>query len=141
MQIINFTFTKIESERKKPLQGKIEIGSNINIKSISEEKIEMFKDKNVLRFNFDFVINYKPETAHVTFEGLILATVDKKEHKEILAKWKTKKVADDIRIPLFNLILTKCNLRALQLEDELNLPAHIPLPQVSPPVANQGYVQ
>ena len=42
--------------------------------------------------------------------------------------WKDKKMPDDFRNTLFNLILRKASLKALQLEEEMNLPIHMQLP-------------
>lgn len=140
MQVIGFNFDKISAERKKKTDGKVEIKSNISLKSIETEKIELIKSEEVLKFNFEFTINYNPGLAELRFEGSVLMMIDKEKAKEILKKWKTKKIADDVRLPLFNLILTKCNIRALQFEEEFNLPSHIPMPRIQPPSNNQGYV-
>lgn len=131
MQVIGFNFEKISAERKKTTkEEKIEVSSNINIKEITQEKIEIVKDKPALRMKFEFSVKYKPELADISLQGAVLVLVEKDQAKDIIKKWKNKKVSDDIRIPLFNLILTKSNLRALQLEEELNLPTHLPLPRI-----------
>ena len=140
MQVIGFNFEKISAERKKMPEGKVEIKSNINIKSITQDKIELIKDKDVLKFSFEFFVDYTPGIAELKFEGSVLIILEKDKVKDILKKWKTKKILDDIRLPLFNLIMTKSNLRALQLEEELGLPTHIPMPKLAPPQNNQGYV-
>lgn len=130
MQVISFSFSKIQAEKKKKLEGKIEIGSNINIKSLSQEKLDIVKDKPVLKFEFEFSVNFKPDIAEILFNGTVLVLTEKDEAKNILKKWKTKIIPDEIRIPLFNLIMAKCNLKALEFEEELNLPNHIPLPKL-----------
>lgn len=130
MQIIGFNFEKIEAERKKPVVGKIEVNSNIDIEDIEESKLDVIKDKSALKLSFDFKIKYKPEIAEINLRGSVLLLTEKDEAKSILKKWKVKKISDEIRIPIFNVILTKANLRALQLEEELNLPTHIPLPKI-----------
>ena len=54
-----------------------------------------------------------------------------KKTKEILASWKKdKKVPKELMAGLLNTILTKCNIQALILSQEINLPAPIPLPKV-----------
>ncbi len=141
MQIIGFNFTKISSERKKAPEGKIEIKSNINIKNIEQEKLELLKDKDVLKFSFEFSVDYTPGIANLLFEGFILVIVEKEKMKDILKKWKGKKLTDETRIPLFNTILTKCNLKSLQLEEEFGLPTHVPMPRVQQPQEGKSYVQ
>ena len=130
MKIISFNFDKISAEKKKSLKEKTDINVNIDLKSVEEEKIDIVKDQNLLKFNFEFKVSYKPDIADLVFSGFVLAILEKEQHKETLKKWKTKKISENIRIPLFNTILTRCNLKALQLEEELNLPAHIPFPRI-----------
>jgi len=132
MKIIGLNFEKISVERKNPIKSKLEISSNINIKEIKQEKIDIVKEQNPLKFNFKFTIEYKPKIAELIFEGFILALFEKTQSKEIIKKWKNKKISDDIRIPLFNFILTKCNIKALQFEEEFGLPTHLPLPRIKP---------
>ena len=135
MQVIGFNFEKISAERKeqeKKPEEKIEINSNISVKDITQEKIGIVKDKPVLKITFEFLVNYKPNVADIILRGNILTLVEKDEAKSITKKWKDKKISDDVRIPLFNIILTRCNLKALDLEEQLNLPTHIPLPRIKP---------
>ena len=58
--------------------------------------------------------------------------VDKDLSKEFIKLWKDKQIPKDRLIPLYNFILKKCSVRALQLEEDLNLQPHIPFPQVKP---------
>lgn len=130
MKIIGFNFDKIKIERKNKPEGKLQINSNINIKDITQEKVELIKEQIPIKFDFEFLIKYNPDVAEVLFTGAVIVLLEKEQSKEILKKWKTKKIADEIRVPLFNFLLTKCSIRALQLEEEFDLPLHIPLPQV-----------
>lgn len=132
MQILGFNFEKIKAERHKQLEGKIEISSNIDITEISQEKLELVKEQTPLKFIFQFTVKYKPDLAEIVFQGAVLFVTDKDKAKDILKKWKTKKIDDEVRIPLFNFIMNKCNLKALQLEEDLTLPTHIPLPRIQP---------
>ena len=131
MQIIGFNFEKIQAERKNNAKGKIEISSNINIKSVTQESLDLVKEKPTLKFSFEFSLNYKPDIASLLFQGFVISIFEKEQAREILKKFKSKKISDEVRIPLFNFILSKCNLRALQFEEELSLPFHIPFPRIS----------
>lgn len=133
MQVVGFNFNNISAEKKKEnSQGKISINSNISIDEIKKEKIDVFKGKNTLKFSFTFTITYNPNLAEFIFKGSILTIVEDKEEKEILKKFKKKKVEDKYRIPLFNIILTRSSIKALQLEEDLQLPTHIPFPRINP---------
>ena len=76
------------------------------------------------------MLNYEPNIAIIEFEGNILIETDVESMKDIIRKWGTKKISEDFKIVLFNIILRKCNIKSLQLEDEMNLPLHINLPSV-----------
>lgn len=127
MAVIGFNLTKIFVERKKALSGKVDIRTNIDIKEIKKEEIAMIKGQDVLSFDFAFTVNYDPEVAKLLFEGNILFTIDPKESKDIINKWKKKEIADEIKLNIFNTIFAKCTVKALELEEELNLPTHIPI--------------
>ena len=139
MQILGFNFEKIKAERKSQVQGKLEISSNIDVSEISQEKLEIVKDQTPLKLGFDFIVKYKPDVAEISLHGAVLFVTDKDKAKDILKKWKTKKIEEELKIPLFNFIMTKCNMKALQLEEELTLPTHIPFPKLTPQQNQKSY--
>ena len=62
--------------------------------------------------------------------GGIVISAENKEAGEILEKWKEKELSESFRLFLFNFILNKTGIKALQLEDDLNLPYHLPMPSL-----------
>lgn len=131
--IVGFGFTKLSAERKEAAKGKIDINNNVTIKDINEDSFPLGNDKqqNVLRFIFEFTSKYEPSVGSILFEGELLYMEDSKKAKEILSLWKKeKKIQKEIMAGLLNTILTKCNIQALILSQEVNLPAPIPLPKV-----------
>ena len=55
-----------------------------------------------------------------------------KNNKEILDKWKKDKELDQkLMMQVLNFILAKCNIKALSLSQEVNLPPQIPLPKLT----------
>ena len=40
------------------------------------------------------------------------------------------KIPEEYKLTIFNIIMKKSNLKAIQLEDEMNLPLHISLPSI-----------
>ncbi len=141
MRIIGFAFEKISASREKKIDSKLKISANIDIKDISKESIENLNEE-VLKFQFKFTVKYEPKTADLELAGYLLISVDKTTSKEILKKWKSKKIADQVRLPIFNFILTKCNIKALNLEENLNLPSHVPMPRITAQQENnRTYVQ
>jgi len=131
MRIIGFNLTKILGERKEELEQGLKITQNINVNDISKEKIPINNDE-ALKVSFQFTIDYSKDSAKIDFEGNVILLPEKEESKKILKSWKSKKLEEDFRIPLFNFIMAKCNIKALTTEDELGLPPHIQMPRISP---------
>ena len=132
MQVIGFNLTKISVNREEKLEGKVEIKQNIDISNISKDKVSISQD-DILKIGFTFSVSYNEDKlAKVELKGQVILLPTKEELKDILKSWKDKKVPEGIRIPLFNFIMNKCNIKALQLEDEIALPLHIPMPKLSP---------
>ena len=130
--IVGFGFTKLSAERNEAAKGKIDINNNVTIKNVEEADISFGKNnQSVIKFLFEFTSKYEPNIGTILFEGELLYMEEPKKAKEILAGWKKdKKVPKELMAGLLNTILTKCNIQALILSQEINLPAPIPLPKV-----------
>ncbi|MEK6855784.1 MAG: hypothetical protein AABX66_01350 [Nanoarchaeota archaeon] len=138
MQVISFNFIKVQAERKPTVDNSLNINTNIEFLNVEKEKVEILKDSEPIKISFKFTIIYSKkedkkenEQAKLSFEGFMVILANNEEIKEILKEWKKKQIPQNIRIPLFNIILKKCSLRALQLEEEINIPTHMPFPQIS----------
>ena len=131
MKLLGFNFTKINAERfpQKSNQG-IKVNTNIDVPEIKEAKSDIFKKESILAVKFKYSVNYEPEYAKIELEGNIAFGADPKTAKKILNDWKDKKISEEVRTIIFNIIFKKANLRALQLEEELALPFHIPMPSL-----------
>ncbi len=131
MKIIGFNLLKVSIERKEKLEGELKIDQNIDIKDVVKEKVPI-STKEALRVKFGFVINYSNNSAKVEFEGFLILLPEDNEMKEFLDAWKDKQIYEKAKMPLFNFIMTKCNVKALSLEDDLSLPIHLPMPRLNP---------
>ena len=140
--IVGFGFTKLSAERKEAAKGKIDINNNVTIKNAEEADISFGKNnQSVIRFLFEFTSKYEPNVGAILFEGELLYMEEPKKAKEILAGWKKdKKVPKELMAGLLNTILTKCNIQALILSQEINLPAPIPLPKVQIQAPDKDYI-
>ena len=132
MKILGFNFTKIHAERASSGNlSDLKINSNIDISEIKEVKSELFKSKETMtNIKFSYDIGYEPDFAKISFEGNLVLSMDSRTSSEILRKWKSQELPENFRVTLFNIILKKASLRALQIEEEFNLPYHLPLPNV-----------
>lgn len=129
MKIIGFSLHKLLIERKNQLKGKLSIKTKIDIEDIKTEEVPLSKNP-ALKFDFAYFINYEPNVAKIEIKGSVIALDDKDEGKDIIKEWKNKKFVSQLKVPLFNFILSKCNIRALEMEDEVGLPLHIPFPKL-----------
>ena len=131
IRLAGFNFTKVSIERMSDDFKDLKIDTNIKILEVIEVKPEAFRSKEqILGIKFSYQINYNEEIAAIIFEGKVLLAIDSKQSKEALKEWKNKKLPEELQMPLINLIIRKSNVRALSLEDELNLPYHVPFPSV-----------
>ncbi len=122
---------KINAEKFTDNPTNIKINTGIDISDIKEVKSTFFKTKEELvAVKFQYTISYEPEFAELEFKGNVLLGIDSKKAKEIFKLWKEEKIPEDFRIAVFNIILKKSSLRALQLGEEMNLPPHFPLPSI-----------
>jgi len=131
MQIIGFNLTKMQIERFENISGKFKVTSKIDVKDITEEKVSPISGKSVAKLGFEYNIDYDPKLAEIRFKGFLLLMGDSKEVKEAIADWKKKgSILTGLKIRIYNTIFHKCNLKALELEDDFGLPAHIQMPHI-----------
>ncbi|MBT4165842.1 hypothetical protein HOE04_02275 [archaeon] len=131
MKIIGYNLIKISIERKEDLQGELKIDQNIDIQDIQKETVPISAE-SAIKIKFRFTIDYSNDSAKLAFEGFLVVLPDKEELNKFLDAWKNKQLPEDHKIPLFNFIMSKCNVKALALEDDLALPTHIQMPRISP---------
>lgn len=134
MRAIGFNYKKINIEKlsSNSLEG-VKVNANIDISEISSVKpADILKSKEeLIAVQFTYTVSYDPDFAKLVFSGNIILEIEPKLAKEILKSWKDKKeMPEDFRVLIFNIILRKSNLKALELEDEMNLPLHIPMPSI-----------
>ena len=132
METIGFNFTELsikDSRGSKSVGKSVDVDTNLSVLSIKEIKTEVLKTKNeIIGVEFEYKVDYNPDIAKVYIKGKVVLSLDPKIAKETIKEWDQKRVSKDIRSFLFNIILKKSTLKALELEDTLNLPLHIPMP-------------
>jgi hypothetical protein len=129
--IIGFKLKKVLVEKLKNTNEKLKItkvNTKTDITNIEEQKIEI-KDKDALVFEFSFEIQYEPDIAKILIDGQVIYLVENNRAAKILESWKKKEIQKELRIEILNFVLNKCGIKALALEEDLNLPAHFPLPR------------
>ena len=132
MAVVGFSFSKISAEKKKGMQDKVNINNNVSIKSVQEADLALgaAKQKGV-RFEFIFTSDYSPDVAMITLEGELLYVGQDAIVKEVLDSWKKeKKLSKSVTSEIFNNILSRCNVEAIVISREINVPPPIPMPKV-----------
>lgn len=134
MKLIGFKFIKINAEKIGEMPGELKIETSLDILSILETNSDTIKtNEQLIEVIFDYGLSYEPSYAKINFSGKILLSVDYKLSREIIKEWKTKQIPVDFKVALFNLIIKKSSVKAFTLEEELNLPYHLPFPSIGKP--------
>lgn len=134
MRVVGFNFSRISIEKLKEITENPKINTEIDVPEIKEVKTGILKTKDtVIEVKFIYNVNYEPGFVKLNLEGRVILTIEPKMAKEVIKQWKKKQMPGDFRILLFNVILKKSALKALYLEDELNIPLHIPIPSLKKP--------
>ncbi len=133
MTIIGMQFTKLAVEKMNPITGKVSISNNVLVQDVEKATIAIGKNKqDVLRFTYEFKANYEPKIGLITLVGNLTYLEKTEKIDELIKQWKKdKKLPKEILTPVLNSIYTKCNIQALVMSREINLPPPIQLPKVT----------
>jgi len=132
MTIVGFSFNRIEVEKKDSAAGKINISNNVSIKDIIPADLSLGSEKQkAVRFMFEFISKYEPSIGKIALNGEVLYMEEAALIKKLLDEWKKdKKIDKNVMSSVLNNVLAKCNVQALILSQDVNLPSPIPLPKV-----------
>ncbi len=132
MTVVGFNFNKINVEKLEPASGKINISNNVSLKDVHEADLSVGSSKQkAVKFEFEFISKYEPKVGKILLGGEILYLEETAKIKKIMDDWKkSKRVEKDIMTSILNTVLSKCNIQALILSQDVNLPSPIPLPKV-----------
>lgn len=140
MKVIGYNLTKVLAEKKAEAKNINSINTSIEFVNIDKDKIESIKDFEVIKVDFTFTVSYETQAekkdsslkvAKIEMEGNLIFAASKDEAKDLLKFAKKKDMPANIKVPLNNVVFKKCLTKALELEDSLNLPFHIPIPQAT----------
>ncbi|MFH1182066.1 MAG: hypothetical protein V1702_03860 [Candidatus Woesearchaeota archaeon] len=130
MGIVGFSFKKILVERSSVQMGKLSIKNNVSLVEAAEAELVLGATRQKgIKFSFEFTVNYEPKVGQMAFNGEILYISEPKKDEEILKSWKKdKKLPKELTEELVNTILMRCNLEAMILGRDVNLPLPLPIP-------------
>lgn len=132
MSVVGIQFNKIIIDKKSPAVGKVNVNNNVAIKNVEKTDLAFGVAKqNALKFDFEFKVIYEPNVAEMSFWGYLSYFEKPELIEEVLKAWKKdKKVPKDVMTPVLNSVLAKCNMEAIVLSREVNLPPPMPMPKV-----------
>lgn len=130
VNFVGFRLTKITAERISQEFKDLKINTSINLDSI-EELSEEKKGQKILSISFNYSIEYFKDVAKIEFGGKLFVSGTPEEAKNITKNWVKKKLDENLKVEIFNMILFKSNIKAVQVEEELGLPTHFQMPSLS----------
>ena len=134
MTIVSFTFDRISAERTGKIKEKVDINHNFNINNIEKTDVVVLQGKKpAIKISFDFNVTYEPNIGKIKMSGDIVYLDKEDEISKLLDQWKkTKNLPVGVTSLVANTVLTKANIKALMLSQEVNLLPQIQLPKVIP---------
>jgi len=132
MKFLGINFFKLSAEKTSNEFKGIKINTDLNIEDIKQSPSPLNTQGNLLIVKFNYKIEYNPSFAKIFLGGNLILSVTEEESSQILKDWKDKTISDNIKTKIINSILNKSNLKALQMEDDLNIPYHLPFPIFKP---------
>lgn len=132
MGIVGFNFSKLSVDKKAEFKQGDQFSSNVTITNIKEEDHRYSKEESLAIFDFDFIVTYGP-AGSININGKIIYAGIKKEIKDMIDSWKKDKTLSTPALQfVFNMILYRCNVRALEFSELVGLPAPFNLPFLRP---------
>ena len=132
MKIIGFNFSKIGAEKSENIEN-ANIENNVKFTKYEKEKLDLLKEEEIIKAFFIYSLIYNHETkdekkekkklAEVSFEGNIVLALKKEELKEFEKTWGKEDVPKKFVVPLYNAIFRRCTIKAVPLQEELNIPS------------------
>jgi hypothetical protein len=131
MGIVGVNFDKISAEKTGILKAPLNINQNLNIVKLEKDTTPFSDAQEVIKFYFEFNVNYQDKIGNLDIGGHVIYVEDKKEITKILDDWsKEKKINTELSTLILNTALVKCSITGLNMTQNVNLPPHIPLPKL-----------
>ena len=131
MTLVGFHYTKISAEKKKAITGKVNASNNLVLDKVQEAKLSGSASQKGIEFTFKFMVVFEPGIGTVELQGKVVYMGTPAKVKESLDKWtKDKNLSPEILEEVYNSLLHRCNIEALLLSKEMQMPSHLPMPKV-----------
>ena len=137
MPIVGFSFTKIEVEKKPLVSQQVNIKNDLQLGNVELAKKNDYTTTDIVRFNFTFEVIYG-EIGNINLTGYLVYSDDPEKLKRLVEIWEKEKRIPAILVQqVLNAMLVKCNIKALELAQDVGLPPHFELPKLKINVPKQ----
>ncbi|MBI5392148.1 hypothetical protein HZB00_04055 [Candidatus Woesearchaeota archaeon] len=127
MALAGFHFSKFTVERLKVFQPSDQISTDVKVTDIVSEDIG--NNELLVKFIFEFSTKYG-SAGNALLAGQVLYVEPTDKGKQIVESWQKEKKTDaDLLQQVLNTILFRCNIKCLELANEVGLPPHFDLPR------------
>ena len=132
MTVVGLTFTKIHAERGAADKGQIKIGNSVTIEEVKKSNISLgSQSQEGLKFSFTYKSTYEEDFGVIELYGNLIFLDEPKKVEDVLKSWTEKKqLPPEVMKESLNAVLGRCNIQAIFLSREINLPPPVPLPKV-----------
>ena len=133
MTVVGLQFTRMLIEKHSAVKGKVQVNNNVALTNVEKTDFVVGpSNQGAAKFYFEFTAKYEPKIADMIFVGFLTFVDEPKKVTELVESWKKdKKLPKEEMSNVLNTILSRCNVEALLLASEVNLPPPIPLPKVT----------
>lgn len=134
MSVAGIQIRKCNAERKNVGGGKVSIDNNMTLQDVTEKSM-VGKKQGGVAFSFNFLADYineqKVSVASITMEADVFYVDEPGKAKEVVDIWKKNKTVDKAVLrDAMNLAMDRCNVAAILLSREMELPPPIPMPKI-----------
>ncbi len=131
MPIVGFNFTKISIEKKPFGVKQVQVKNDLKLGKVELSKRYDVTHADVARFNFVYEVRYG-EMGSIDLEGYVLYSDKADALKKLVDQWEKEKEIPLILLnQVLNASLLKCNIKALELAQDVGLPPHFELPKIN----------
>lgn len=131
MPIIGLGFSSMEARKEGGrIQQEVKVNSTPTIVNVKEVSVPNLA-KKALSIEFEFLTRYDPDFARIAIHGSIMYLADK--NRPIIDEWgKNKRLPEKMSLEVLNYLFRRCLLKASLLAEDLQLPAPMPMPRITP---------
>lgn len=130
MPITGFTFTKVGIEKKPLVSQQVSITNDLTLGVVELVKKSEYNPNEVVRFNFNFDVKYG-DIGDINLKGYVIWSSTPEKMKEVVDSWEKDKMVPAVLLQqILNAALVKCNIKSLELAQDVGLPPHFDLPKL-----------